>query len=67
MPVFIKGANWVPADAFESRVTTEKLTRLLTSLRDANMNAVRNWGGGLYQRVRVRRWAVRAGDVMGLC
>ena len=52
VPVFIKGANWVPADAFESRVSSAKLTRLLKSLQDANMNAVRNWGGGIYQRVR---------------
>ena len=38
----------MPADAFESRVNTSSLDRLLSSLVDANMNAVRNWGGGIY-------------------
>ena len=49
VPVFAKGANWIPADAFESRVTPEVLEDLLQSAYDANMNTVRNWGGGIYQ------------------
>jgi beta-mannosidase len=47
--VFSKGTNWIPADAFESRVDTLLLRKLLTSCKEANMNMVRVWGGGIYQ------------------
>lgn len=36
-------------DAFEDRVTSSDLWNLLMSAADANMNVVRNWGGGIYQ------------------
>lgn len=49
IPVFGRGANWIPADSFPTRVTKEKYKTLLTSLRDANMNMVRVWGGGIYE------------------
>lgn len=49
LPIFLKGANWIPADAFEDRVTSSDLWNLLKSAADANMNVVRNWGGGIYQ------------------
>jgi beta-mannosidase len=43
VPIFAKGANWIPADSFENRVTLEVLQNLLQSAKDANMNIVRNW------------------------
>ncbi|KRG40905.1 beta-mannosidase [Stenotrophomonas pictorum JCM 9942] len=49
VPVFAKGVNAIPFDAFPSRVTRERLRRDLQSARDANMNMVRNWGGGYYE------------------
>ena len=49
IPVFAKGANAIPFDAFPARVTRERLRRDLQSARDANMNMVRNWGGGYYE------------------
>ena len=49
VPVFAKGGNWIPADSFPARVTRERYRRLLTSVRDANMNMVRVWGGGIYE------------------
>lgn len=49
IPVFGRGANWIPADIFPTRITKEKYKNLLTSLRDANMNMVRVWGGGIYE------------------
>jgi beta-mannosidase len=49
IPVFGHGANWIPADIFPTRVTKEKYKTLLTSLRDANMNMLRVWGGGIYE------------------
>ncbi len=49
IPVFGRGANWIPADIFPTRVSKEKYKTLLTSLKDANMNMLRVWGGGIYE------------------
>jgi beta-mannosidase len=49
-PVFAKGANWIPADSFPTRVTRAKYRQLLASARDSNMNMLRVWGGGIYER-----------------
>jgi beta-mannosidase len=49
VPVFVKGANWIPADSFPTRVTRERYAELLRSARDAHMNMLRVWGGGLYE------------------
>jgi len=49
IPVFGRGANWIPADIFPTRITKEKYRNLLTSLKDANMNMLRVWGGGIYE------------------
>ena len=50
VPVFAKGANWIPADSFPSRIPHDKYRHLLESVRDANMNMLRVWGGGIYER-----------------
>lgn len=50
MPVFAKGANWIPADSFPTRISKAKYRQLLESARDANMNMLRVWGGGIYER-----------------
>jgi len=49
VPVFAKGANWIPADSFPERVTRDRYRHLLESARDANMNMLRVWGGGYYE------------------
>jgi beta-mannosidase len=49
VPVFAKGANWIPADSFPTRITAERYRQLLESARDANMNMLRVWGGGIYE------------------
>jgi beta-mannosidase len=49
VPVFAKGANLIPYDAFPSRVSSERLEAILRSAKDANMNMLRMWGGGTYQ------------------
>ncbi|KAJ3312581.1 hypothetical protein HDV04_002898 [Boothiomyces sp. JEL0838] len=49
LKIFSKGCNWIPMDAFETRATPEKTRYLLKSCKDANMNMIRVWGGGIYQ------------------
>ncbi len=48
--IFCKGGNWIPMDAMPSLETEERYRYLLTSMVDANMNMVRIWGGGQYER-----------------
>jgi len=48
-PVFMKGANWIPADFFPYRVSPEKYRTLLQSCKEANINMLRVWGGGIYE------------------
>ncbi|MBL7112529.1 MAG: glycoside hydrolase family 2 protein [Bacteroidales bacterium] len=48
-PVFMKGANYIPQDAFVTRVTPERYEHTLQSAVDANMNMLRVWGGGIYE------------------
>jgi beta-mannosidase len=50
VPVFAKGANWIPADSFPTRISKARYRQLLESARDANMNMLRVWGGGIYER-----------------
>ncbi|MFK7992613.1 MAG: glycoside hydrolase family 2 protein [Granulosicoccus sp.] len=47
--VFMRGANWIPADALPARGTPAVVRELLTSAVDANMNMLRVWGGGQYE------------------
>lgn len=49
-PVFAKGANYVPQDVFFPRVTDAQYRDLLIAARDAHMNMIRVWGGGVYER-----------------
>ncbi len=49
VPFFAKGANWIPADVFAARVTSEKLRGLVADAAAANMNMLRVWGGGVYE------------------
>ncbi len=48
-PVFMKGANWIPAHSFVSAVTREMYDGLLDSAVHAHMNMLRVWGGGIYE------------------
>ncbi len=48
-PIFAKGANWIPADSFVGSIPGDQYDRLLRMARDANMNMLRVWGGGIYE------------------
>ncbi len=47
--IFGKGGNWVPADPFPSRVTADHYTKILRQAKEAGMNVLRVWGGGIYE------------------
>ena len=49
-PVFLRGANWVPADVLPGRVTEDDYARLLGMARDAGINFLRVWGGGVREK-----------------
>jgi beta-mannosidase len=49
IPVFAKGANFVPLDSFPPRTTDAKRREILTAARDVHMNMLRIWGGGFYE------------------
>ncbi|MCX7778034.1 MAG: glycoside hydrolase family 2 protein [Armatimonadetes bacterium] len=49
IPIFCKGANWIPADIFPSRVSRQRYEQLLKSAAEANFNMLRVWGGGIYE------------------
>lgn len=48
IPVFAKGADWIPSDSFPSRVTKASSESLVRAAAQANMNMLRVWGGGYY-------------------
>ena len=49
LPIFVKGASVVPIDVLPTRITRDRLERMLTAAHDVNMNMVRVWGGGIYE------------------
>lgn len=48
--IFLKGMNWTPADAIFARVDAARYDQLLAAAKDANINAMRVWGGGVYEQ-----------------
>ena len=48
-PIFLRGANLVPADIIDCRVTPEHTATLVDRALEANFNCLRVWGGGLYE------------------
>jgi beta-mannosidase len=49
VPLFARGANWIPAESFIGAVAPERYASLLEEAREANMNMLRIWGGGVYE------------------
>lgn len=48
VPVFMKGANYIPPDSFLPRTTDSIYQSIVKNAVDANMNMLRVWGGGVY-------------------
>jgi len=63
VPFFAKGANWIPADAIQSRMTPARYRALVEDATAANMNMLRVWGGGIYEDVSF----YEACDELGIC
>ncbi len=48
--IFCKGADWIPSDNFIPRISPSTYETLLKLARDAHMNMIRVWGGGIYEQ-----------------
>ncbi len=49
VPVFIKGANYVPQDMFIPSVSEKRYEALFKNVIKSNINMLRVWGGGFYE------------------
>ncbi len=49
VPIFAKGANWIPPDSFITRADRETMNFYIEAAQRANMNMIRVWGGGMYE------------------
>jgi beta-mannosidase len=49
-PIFAKGANYIPQDVFPHRVAELQYGNLLQEAVNSNMNMLRVWGGGIYEK-----------------
>ena len=49
VPVYAKGANYIPQNSLQNKVTDGDYEKLLNDVVDANMNMLRVWGGGIYE------------------
>lgn len=60
-PIYAKGANWIPAHNFLGAISDERYADLITLSREANMNMLRVWGGGIYEKEAFYRECSRQG------
>ena len=49
IPVFMKGANYIPMQILGNDVDTSKYVQLINDAVESNMNMLRVWGGGIYE------------------
>jgi beta-mannosidase len=52
VPIFVKGADWIPADSFPTRIRDAYMEGLIRDAAAAHMNMLRVWGGGFYEEER---------------
>ncbi|KPM11675.1 Beta-mannosidase-like protein [Sarcoptes scabiei] len=72
VPIYSKGSNWIPAHALHEKLSSNYLEFLLWSAKEANMNMLRVWGGGIYETDHFYEIADRYGiliwqDMMFAC
>jgi beta-mannosidase len=61
VPVFMKGANYIPQHSFLPNVDKDGHRQLLIMAKEANMNMLRVWGGGAYAGEEFYKDCDRAG------
>jgi beta-mannosidase len=49
VPIYAKGANYIPQDIFPDRVSEESYQKTIQLTKEAHMNMLRIWGGGIYE------------------
>ncbi len=49
VPVFMKGANYIPQDNFLARIDSSRYQKLIADAKAVGMNMLRVWGGGIYE------------------
>ena len=49
VPIFARGADWIPASSFVGAISADRYEMLLRAAREAHMNMLRVWGGGIYE------------------
>ncbi len=49
LPVFAKGANYIPIRYFPGEATYDDYLKLIMQCKEANINMLRVWGGGVYE------------------
>lgn len=64
VPLFIKGANWIPGDSFIYRFDSEKLRYSIDAALFSNMNMLRIWGGGYYESDEMYSMCDKAGILL---
>ncbi len=48
-PVYVRGAAWIPVSLLVGSATEADYEHLLTAAKEANINMLRVWGGGIYE------------------
>lgn len=48
--LFAKGANWIPVDSMIGAAPDSRYAQLIRLAREAHMNMLRVWGGGIYEK-----------------
>ncbi len=49
IPIFCRGANWIPVSMLPAKANPEDYRTLLCAVVGAGMNCLRVWGGGIYE------------------
>jgi beta-mannosidase len=47
--IWVRGANWIPDHTSLNKVTSDAYRKRITDAKDANMNLLRIWGGGIFE------------------
>jgi beta-mannosidase len=61
VPLFARGANWLPSSMMAGSVSAERHEELIALARSGGMNMLRVWGGGIYEHDSFYSAADRSG------